>query len=417
MLVGQRFYGEPEHEVRAWNDGRFICSKNLETGGERWWGGSRHPVAVELSLREQVLLKSMRRGTLAKEATTQTLADVTPQQAELVSRRIFGAFEYRIAVAAGARESLRLAVVYHKDGTERSRPVLEALLRDPRALHHTQGYFTERLADARFLVPSPEINRGVAWAKANMLRIVKEYPHGWGLPTPRRRTSWFRATRRGSSMGSITLAGVSRNALEVFNGAVQESGLMIEYVRGVSGYKTDYDLNINDDTPLHIIAMLHHYNATLDDVWVRDRIGLVIKLTDYMLTQRDDHGLISCRAKGVDMYGISSWRNIIPYYTLDGAVTEINSEAVYALEAAAMLCAVVGDNEHWEHYGAQAQAMRKAVMDYLFNDDTGAFVLNYDQEGNYQDNFTADEVFPVLFGVPMKRSGARYWRGFKRRIS
>jgi len=26
-------------------------------------------------------------------------------------------------------------------------------------------------------------------------------------------------------------------------------------------------------------------------------------------------------------------------------------------------------------------------------------VLNYDQERNYQDNFTADEVFPVLFGV------------------
>ena len=57
MLVGQRFYGEPEHEVRAWNDGRFICSRNLETGGERWWGGSRPPVAVELSLREQVLLE------------------------------------------------------------------------------------------------------------------------------------------------------------------------------------------------------------------------------------------------------------------------------------------------------------------------------------------------------------------------
>ncbi|HEY1740853.1 MAG TPA: hypothetical protein VGI86_19215, partial [Acidimicrobiia bacterium] len=53
LLVGQRFYGEPEHEVRAWNDGRLICSKNLETGGERWWGGSRQPVAVELSLREQ----------------------------------------------------------------------------------------------------------------------------------------------------------------------------------------------------------------------------------------------------------------------------------------------------------------------------------------------------------------------------
>jgi hypothetical protein len=64
-----------------------------------------------------------------------------------------------------------------------------------------------------------------------------------------------------------------------------------------------------------------------------------------------------------------------------------------------MLCAVVGDNDHWERYGAEAQRMREAMMDYLFNDDTGAFVLNYDQEGNYQDNFTADEIFPVLFGI------------------
>ena len=43
--------------------------------------------------------------------------------------------------------------------------------------------------------------------------------------------------------------------------------------------------------------------------------------------------------------------------------------------------------------------MREAMMDYLYNDDTGAFVLNYDQDGNYQDNFTADEIFPVLFGI------------------
>jgi len=400
MLVGQRFYGEPEHEVRAWNDGRFICSKNLETGGERWWGGSRHPVAVELSLREQVLLKSMRRGTLAKDQSAQNLGDVTPQQAELVSRRIFGALEYRISVAAGARESLRLAVVYHKDGGERSRPVLEALLRDQRAIHNTQGYFTERIADARFLVPSPEISRGVAWAKANMLRIVKEYPQGWGATNSppsdilvSRDTSWL------VHGFDYFWPEFSRNVLEVFNRALEESGLMIEYIRGVSGYKTDYNLNINDDTPLHVIAMLHHYNATLDDNWVRERIGLVIRLTDYMLTQRDDHGLINSRAKGVDLYGISSWRNIIPYYTLDGAVTEINAEAVFALEAAAMLCAVVGDNDHWERYGAEAEKMRAAMMDYLYNDDTGAFVLNYDQDGNYQDNFTADEIFPVLFGI------------------
>jgi hypothetical protein len=400
LLVGQRFYGEPEHEVRAWNDGRLICSKNLETGGERWWGGSRQPVAVELSLREQALLESMRRATLLHDKSREHLEEITPELAELVSRRIFGAFEYSISVAPGARESLRLAVVYHKDGTEKSRPVLEALLKDPRALHDTQRYFAEKLADARFMTPSPEISRGVAWAKANMLRIVKEYPHGWGSTNSppsdilvSRDTSWF------VHGFDYFWPEFSRNALEVFNRAIDPSGLMIEYIRGVSGYKTAYDLNINDDTPLHVIAMLHHYNATLDDAWVRENLPLVVKLTDYLLTQRDDRDLIFCKAKGVDMYGISSWRNIIPYYTLDGAVTEINAESVYALEAAAMLCAVADDHEHWERYVTEAQKMREAMMQYLFNADTGAFVLNYDQDRNYQDNFTADEIFPVLFGV------------------
>jgi glycogen debranching enzyme len=400
LLIGQRFYGEPEHEVQAHIDGRFICSRNMETGGERWWAGSRAPSAVNLSLREQVLLEHMRRGELVPGIQQNEFGEVTPEEAELVSRRIFGAFEYRIVVEAGARESLRLAVVYHSTGTEKSRPVLEALLQDPRALHDTQHYFAERLADARFMTPSPHISRGVVWAKANMLRIAKEYPHGWGSTNSppsdilvSRDTSWF------VHGYDYFWPHFSRDALEVFNRFAEESGLMIEYVRGVNGFKTSYDLNINDDTPLHVIAMLHHYNATLDDAWVRERLALVVRMADYLLSQRDAYGLVFCKAHGVDMYGISSWRNIIPYYTLDGAVTEINAESVFALEAAAMLCAVVDDHEHWEKYSHEAQALREAMTRELYNDDTRAWVLNYDQDRNYQDNFTADEVFPVLFGV------------------
>jgi hypothetical protein len=397
LLVGQRFYGEPEHEVHAWVDGSFICSKNEQTGAQRWWGGSRQPHAAIVGLREQIILHHMKMGSLR---TDEHLDEVTPMLAECVSRRIFGAFEYRITVAPGARERLRLAVVYHKDGLEKSRPVLESLLHDPKALHETQRYFANKLADARFMAPSPAISRGVVWAKANMLRIIKEYPNGWGSTNSppsdilvSRDTSWF------VHGFDYFLPEFSRDAIELFNNFVDESGEMIEYVRGVTGFKTSYDLNINDDTPLHLIAMLHHYNATLDDAWVRSRFGLISKIADYMLTQRDGNGLLFCRASGVDMFGISSWRNIIPYYTLDGAVTEINAEGVFALEAAAMLSAVVGDGDRWQKYSSEAKALRNAMMQYLFNDDTGAFVLNYDQEQNYQDNFTADEVFPVLFDV------------------
>jgi hypothetical protein len=396
LLVGQRFYGEPEKEVCAGVDGPYLRAWNEQTGAARFWGASREPHAAVVALREQVLQLAMRRGSLRDGG----LAEVTPALAEYVSGRIFGAFEYRLAVAPGARERLRIAVVFDGRGLEAARARFDALMHDEGALEDTQRYYGAALADARLLTPSPTISRGVVWAKCNMLRVIKEYPQGWGATNSppsdilvSRDTSWF------VHGFDYFLPQFSRDAIEVFNRFVEDSGQVVEYVRGVSGFRTSYDLNINDDTPLHLIAILHHYNATLDDAWVRESIPLIVRIADYLLSQRDGNGLIYCSAKGVDMYGITSWRNIIPYYTLDGAVTEINAEAVFALEAAAMLCAVAGEKEHWERYAGESATLREKMMAHLFNVDTGAFVLNYDKDGNYQDNFTADEVFPVLFGV------------------
>jgi Mannosylglycerate hydrolase MGH1-like glycoside hydrolase domain len=397
LLIGQRFYGEPEKQVRASTGDRFIRSFGEQSGWVRWWGGSRTPDAVVVALREQTLLQGMMNGTLAD---SEHLGEITPHLAEFSSSRIFGAFEYGVEVAPGGRESLRMAVVFHKDGDDRSKPVLEQLLRDPDALPATERYYAENLADARLLTPSPLINRGVTWAKVNMLRVVKEYPQGWGSTNSppsdilvSRDTSWF------VHGYDYFLPKFSRDAIELFNRFLEPTGQVVEYVRGVNGFSTYYDLNINDDTPLHIIAILHHYNATLDDAWLRSVFPTVTKIADYMLTQRDANGLLFCKAGGVDMFGITSWRNIIPYYTLDGAVTEINAEAYFALEATARLAAVVDDRAAWEKYSTEATAMREAMLTKLFNSDTSAFVLNYDKDGNYQDNFTADEVFPVLFEV------------------
>jgi hypothetical protein len=395
LLIGQRFYGEPEKEVRASVVDRFIRSVNEETGAVRWWGSSRQPDAAVIALREQVLLHGMRLGKLRER---EHLEEVTPQLAEYVSNRIFGAFEYSINVSPGAREPLRLAVVFNRKGDSLARPALEQLLGDAAALHETQRFYAMRLSVARFMTPSPEISRGVAWAKANMLRIIKEYPQGWGSTNSppsdilvSRDTSWF------VHGFDYFLPGFSRDALEVFNRFMEPSGQVVEYVRGVSGFKTSYELNINDDTPLHVIALLHHYNVTRDDEWLKSVYPLITKIADYILSQRDDNGLAFCRTSGVDLFGISSWRNIIPYYTLAGAVTEINAECYFALEAAAVCAAILGDNETWRRLSDEATKFREAIRKMLFNSDTGAFVLNYDQHHNYQDNFTADEIFPVLF--------------------
>jgi hypothetical protein len=397
LLIGQRFYGEPEKAVRASCEGPFIRSFGEESGYARWWGGSREPSSVVVALREQTLLAAIRDGDLSQ---AQHLDEVTPRLAEFVNRRIFGALEYTIAVAPGVRESLRVAVVFHKNGDAASKPALEQLLGDGTALHETQRYYARHLADARLMTPSPLINRGVVWAKVNMLRVIKEYPQGWGSTNSppsdilvSRDTSWF------VHGYDYLLPQFSRDAIELFNRFLEPSGQVVEYVRGVNGFKTSYELNINDDTPLHIIAILHHYNATLDDAWLRSVYPHVRQIADYLLSQRDANGLIYCKAAGVDMFGITSWRNIIPYYTLDGAVTEINAEAFFAVEAAAMIAGVVDERADWSRWSGEANALRAAILAKLFNADTSAFVLNYDQDGNYQDNFTADEIFPVLFGV------------------
>jgi hypothetical protein len=397
LLIGQRFYGEPENHVRAGTDGRFIRSFGEESGAVRWWGGSRAPHAAVVALREQTLLAGMMNGTLD---AGEHLGEITPPLAEFASRRIFGAFEYRLDLAPGERASLRLAVVFHKDGDERAKPVLERLLAEPDALPATERFYAEHLADARFLTPSPIINRGVVWAKCNMLRVIKDYPQGWGSTNSppsdilvSRDTSWF------VHGYDYLLPWFSRAAIDLFNRFLEPSGQVVEYVRGVNGFKTTYDLNVNDDTPLHIIAILHHYNATLDDEWLRGVFPLVLRIADYMLAQRDPNGLLFCRAGGLDMFGITSWRNIIPLYNLDGAVTEINAEAYFALEATARLAAIVDDRAAWQRYSEAASALREAMLSKLFNEDASAFVLNYDTDGNYQDNFTADEVFPVLFDV------------------
>ena len=79
MLIGQRFYGEPEREVRAGAGERFIRSVNEDTGAVRWWGGSRTPDVTAVSVREQTLLDGIARGSLR--------ASVTSRRGDAATRR------------------------------------------------------------------------------------------------------------------------------------------------------------------------------------------------------------------------------------------------------------------------------------------------------------------------------------------
>ncbi len=395
LLLGQRFAAEVEANIRAAVESGRICATNPNSGATRYWGSSCAPQAVQLALRHGPLQAGIEQGALS-EAT----ADTSVAGPFATGHQIFGAFQFELALAAGASTSLRLCVAFHPTSAELAAQHFAALLNDTHALADTQAYYAQHLRRAQFLTPSAPINRGVVWAKVNMLRVPKAYPQGWGSTNSppsdiivARDTSWF------VHGYDYFWPEFSRDALDVFHHHLAENGQVVEYVRGVTGKATNYGLSLNDDTPLHLIALLHIYNTSRDLGWIRERLPFIHKIADYLLAQRDERGLLFCRADGADLFGITSWRNIIPAYTLDGAVTEIQAEGVFALRAAARLCTLCGESSAAQEYAQAADALQSAIRQYLYCSDIQAFILNVDQYGDHQDDITADEIFPVLFEV------------------
>ena len=89
------------------------------------------------------------------------------------------------------------------------------------------------------------------------------------------------------------------------------------------------------ELPLLILALWHHYTATGADDFLREVYPCAAKAARYILSQRNDQGLIWCTATGMSDWGIIGWRNVIKDYTLSGATTEVNSECVAALRTVA----------------------------------------------------------------------------------
>ena len=123
-----------------------------------------------------------------------------------------------------------------------------------------------RWGGAVLLTPNPEVNRGVLWAKANMMRTLAKAQTGWCFvndPTRSnnsvgRDTSWF------AYGGDYLNPEFVREALLAYVHNQESSGKVVEYYDIRNGKTADYDLNVNDNTPLLVLALWHHYNTTGD---------------------------------------------------------------------------------------------------------------------------------------------------------
>jgi hypothetical protein len=269
------------------------------------------------------------------------------------------------------------------------------------ALRKTSAYYWKFLRRSVIRAPDRDVNQGVLWAKANMLRVWTYAPTGWCFtndPT-RSNNSVGRDTAWMSFGADYVNPEFSREALSAFFRLQEPNGKIVEFYDVRNEKWEDYGLNVNDDTPLVVLALWHHYAVTRNEEFLRRCYPKALHAMEYMLSQRNEQGLVWCTATGVADWGIVGWRNVIENYRISGASTEVNSETYAALRALCKMAETLGDEKSRRKYEVEARRLRDAINTHLVNPENGLYYLNIDVDGQARTDITADLLFPVLFGV------------------
>lgn len=305
---------------------------------------------------------------------------------------------YDLQLGAGEQVTLPFVLIAGSEGTAALQQVVSALPNWEEALARTIAAYEEVLNTTLLHAPDERINRGMQWAKVNTVRVQHNYRLGASFTNdpPQdivvvRDCAWY-------GLGADWLTPDFSESMYRFllRYGIHEGGKLTEYIHAETGQREDYALNINDDTPLFVVAAHHHYAVTGDEAFLRQIYPAVRQACDWILAQRRD-GLVWCTVEGADVWGNATWRNIIPGYNLAGAVTEINALCYWALLAAAALATALSGSRDAERWQATADELRAAIDAKLSTPD-GLYVLNF-SDGATNATRTADLVFPLLSGV------------------
>jgi len=363
----------------------------------RYAACSVKPASYEVTLDTEKANAQQFPGKLSNRCITTAAADVT------------GIFHLSHRLRPGETASLHFTLTFSLEGADRARSVFESLPTAEDALEQTRAHFDGVLGRAIVLTPDPEVNRGVLWAKANMLRVELLSPQGWAFTNDPARsnnsvgrdTAWF-------AFGSDYITpNFSRESLLWYADHIEPDGMVTEYFDIRTGESHDDGLNINDDTPLIMLACWHHYNTTGDREFLEYVYPKVLRMADYILSQRNEQGLVWCKSDSTDVRGIVGWRNVIENYRLSGATTEVNSECYAALKTVCMMAEVLGHHDECDKYDQAAQALRDSINEHLLDKERGLYYLNIDIDGTKRSDVTSDLVFPVMFGVADRDTAAR----------
>ncbi|MGI8915072.1 MAG: MGH1-like glycoside hydrolase domain-containing protein [Chloroflexota bacterium] len=299
------------------------------------------------------------------------------------------------------RARFSFQISFSNEGKRGAREAYRACPPAETALQATQEYYGEILSRSRVLTPNPEVNRGVLWAKANMLRVMTDSPTGWSFVNDPGRsnnsvgrdTAWF------AYGADYLVPEFSKESLRSYVRLQEKNGKIVEYYDIRTSKSEDYGLNINDNTPLLILALWHHYTTTGDAEFLKEIYPAAARAARYIVSQENDQGLVWCTATGTSDWGIIGWRNVIKNYRLSGATTEVNAECYAALQTMTHMARVLGKHRESGDFQAEADQLKAAINQHLRNPANGLYYLNIDLDGHPCSDVTSDLVFPVMFGV------------------
>ena len=309
---------------------------------------------------------------------------------------------YSLSVPPRGRRSMALRMAIDGGGPIAALRSFDEASSAPAALDATKSAY-ERIEQTGYVrTPDGAINRAFDWAKINTIRVQLRYPSGYGFTNDppqdvivMRDAAWY-------IMGADYLTPeFSREMLALSaRYGVEPGGKITEFINAcaIPPHKNDYGLNINDDTPLIVGAIYHHFAVTRNRAALEQFWPMARDAADWILSQRRD-GLVQATSREANVWGIAGWRNIIPQGQISGAVTEVNAECVYALRQAGRMARLMGAEADARRFSQASDELRDAINEKLFNPATGLYLLNIDPDGTRHELVTGDQIFPVMFGV------------------
>jgi glycogen debranching enzyme len=398
-LTGVLLRGNTARDIRARYDATLhaVVAWNASAPNQgRMIGSSRAPASFEVTGDHGKMNRPHFAGTLGGGVSRNTADPIA-------------LFHHRHRLRPHSVQRLWFTLTGSAQGARGARSAYANAPSAPVALRETRNHYDDVLSRAVVVTPDQNVNRGVLWAKANMLRTELYAPTGWCFVND--------PTRSNNSVGRDTASFVlgsdyvtpdfSRESLRWYLEHAERSGKIVEYYDVRTGKRNDYGLNVNDDTPLVVLALGHHFDVTGDLEFLRESYPAARKAARYLLAQRDRRGLVWCTATKTADWGIVGWRNIIDDYRISGASTEVNSECFGALRAMAAMAGALGKEKDKLHFMREAIALRAAINRHLLDPQTGLYYLNIDVDGRPRSNVTSDMLFPVVFGVADHETAAR----------